>query len=1164
MSTKNNHHIHPGSQPFDALHINGHHTHRGISRTPNRLPTPIPSIHSSATTDVDLGADEDPRISVFADLYRRCEARLEALFDSTSASEALPSPRHGAETDGGQQDASLDASLDAVPPDVTAPPKKPTRTIDEEDYDDSEEDEEEDTPADVSPLKARSTGLTAIPSLLAAPIVKSLSSTSTPTISKAAPPAASNRTSEDARKKLEQDKKATEDAAKRSFHTLFYTVENDRDAMFDQEKLEESERQVDVEISGQANTGAASHNGAASNRQQGTLSQTNLGASSLTLKHLIAQIDKKRERVVASDAELRALIGEVKKNRSKWAHEDKVGQEELYEAAEKVLNELKAMTEHSTAFLQRVNKRDAPDYHNVIKTPMDLGTMTKKLKNVQYKSKQEFVTDLNLIWSNCLNYNANPEHFLRRHALFMRKETEKLVPLIPNITIRDRAEVEAEERRLHQTEADIDGAEESDDEPIISSRGRTAHGKKSKKGSSAPRKAPAGSSEAFRIADSKHASQHLAPNGLGGILKHEHLRAESEAATERSNTDLTTPPPPGSITPAGVNGMSGRHAASMDPDAVDADGIEPYVNGIFAAAPEVRQEVEYEDAAYKVWKQVTKKDRALVTAERHRLFKGNEINPDEPALLRKKAGMRSWLQKQKQALLEGAAGPRKAEAERKEAEEAAPSGETLAEGIEGEEERVLPDYYDTLSAIPDLPDRLRWVENAPGEVEDACEDYLRISPQNLFTSPQSTLTKKIDNNMKQLQATRKICSKIGVVKQMQIQSQMYHGQFQKVDPPPLVEQDIEPHVMNDEGPVMSAEVSQAALRRSVAKMFFHAGFEEFQPAALDAVTDLASDFFVKISRTLVEYMQTPMIPVPKPAPGGTGEVEVTWIDRFTKEEMVLHTLHENGSDLEALETYVKDELDRTSSKLVQMQDRMKAHLADLLRPALTDAGPDGSNALNDGSDQFISGDFAMDMGEDFFGFRELGLDTELGLASLSVPLHLLQNRMHSAHQSQNPSNLASSHPSALPPPTPLQPVTIDNVSSQIGLVQQFFRDKLAANNNKPLIEDDDLPQKQRFPKPRLPPTGKISSPRKRPVREPGPGKGHPRKKMKLNENGDSKATGGASPVGKLKLSVPNGAENVIAEPSKDVTAKDPGKEKENAVSISGNGGMISPESLEAT
>lgn len=400
--------------------------------------------------------------------------------------------------------------------------------------------------------------------------------------------------------------------------------------------------------------------------------------------------------------------------------------------------------------------------------------MTKKLKTFSYKSKQEFVTDLNLIWSNCLHYNANPEHFLRRHALFMRKETEKLVPLIPNITIRDRAEVEAEERRQHQAEADIDGAEESDDEPIISSRGRKAPGKKAKKGSSAPRKAPSGSSGASQPAETRPSSHHhLAPNGLGSTLKQENARAESEAATERSGTDpTTTPPPPGTSTPAGVNGLLGNHAASVDPDAMDVDGIEPYINGMSAAAPETRQEVEYEDAAYKVWKQVTKKDRALVTAERHRLFKGNEINEDEPALLRRKAGMRIWLQKQKQAVLEGAAGQRKAEAEQKETEGTAPSSETLAEGIAGEEERVLPDYYDTLSAIPDLPDRLRWVESTSGEVEDPCEDYLRILPPGLFTSPESTLTKKIDDNMKQLQATRKICSKIGVVKQMQIQSQV--------------------------------------------------------------------------------------------------------------------------------------------------------------------------------------------------------------------------------------------------------------------------------------------------------------------------------------------------------------------------------------------------------
>jgi hypothetical protein len=68
--------------------------------------------------------------------------------------------------------------------------------------------------------------------------------------------------------------------------------------------------------------------------------------------------------VKASDAELRSLMNEVRKNRSKWASEESVGQEELYEAAEKVLTELKAMTEYSQPFLTRVNKREAPDYYN--------------------------------------------------------------------------------------------------------------------------------------------------------------------------------------------------------------------------------------------------------------------------------------------------------------------------------------------------------------------------------------------------------------------------------------------------------------------------------------------------------------------------------------------------------------------------------------------------------------------------------------------------------------------------------------------------------------------------------------------------------------------------------------------------------------------------------
>ena len=216
-----------------------------------------------------------------------------------------------------------------------------------------------------------------------------------------------------------------------------------------------------------------------------------------------------------------------------------------------------------------------------------------------------------------------------------------------------------------------------------------------------------------------------------------------------------------------------------------------------------------------------------------------------------------------------------------------------------------------------------------------------------------------------------------------------------------MDQDVEPHVVSDEGPVMSQYACRAAMQRSVAKLFYNAGFEEYQPSAIDAVTDIATDYLVKLGRSLGEYVSQPKVPVQEAVPG-TAEVRIRWKRKFTLEESILQSLNESGIDLEALDTYAKDDADRLSNKLATMHERMKAHLSELLRPALApDAGPDGVNAFNDGSEQFVGGDFAEDLGEDFFGFKELGLDKEFGLAGLSVPLHLLQNRMHSAYQAQN-------------------------------------------------------------------------------------------------------------------------------------------------------------------
>jgi transcriptional activator SPT7 len=276
------------------------------------------------------------------------------------------------------------ATTDHTP--IREPPlKKAKRVIDEDDYgddDDEEEDEDDDNERDhgvdggaqtSQALHSKHANDAAARTLLSpsksgSSPVHSIPSPGRPAADKPREdgPQTQAKSSEDARKALEEARNATEEAAKQSFHTLFHTLENDRTAMLEQQQLEESEQQLQAEMD-KTSHGHTSQPG----QNHGSLSNANLGASSLTLKHLIARIDMKRDQVRASDAELRSLMNEVRKNRSKWASEDNVGQEELYEALEKVLSELKAHTEYSTPFLNRVNKRDAPDYYNCKLPPPD-------------------------------------------------------------------------------------------------------------------------------------------------------------------------------------------------------------------------------------------------------------------------------------------------------------------------------------------------------------------------------------------------------------------------------------------------------------------------------------------------------------------------------------------------------------------------------------------------------------------------------------------------------------------------------------------------------------------------------------------------------------------------------------------------------------------------
>lgn len=84
-----------------------------------------------------------------------------------------------------------------------------------------------------------------------------------------------------------------------------------------------------------------------------------------------------------------------------------------------VLSVLKGYPQ-SHIFLNKVTKKEAPNYHLIIKEPMDLGTVQKKIGT--YNTYKEFKRDLDLIWDNCIKYNAGP--YFIRCANIMRRAVE--------------------------------------------------------------------------------------------------------------------------------------------------------------------------------------------------------------------------------------------------------------------------------------------------------------------------------------------------------------------------------------------------------------------------------------------------------------------------------------------------------------------------------------------------------------------------------------------------------------------------------------------------------------------------------------------------------------------------------------------------------------------
>jgi transcriptional activator SPT7 len=870
----------------------------------------------------------------------------------------------------------------------------------------------------------------------------------------------------------------------KNFNKTYHGFENDLPNILKKRKLERSDKQL--EMSEDVTQQAGSDD---SDSKQVDKLMSLGGAVNLSLKNLLQRIDANRDQLGVTDVELKNLIMDVRKNRSKWANYNKIGQEELYEACEKVVTELRGYTEHSTPFLNRVSKREAPNYYSIIKTPMDLNTVLKKLKTLQYQSKKQFVDDLMLIWQNCLTYNSDPKHFLRLDAIAMRKKTLSLIPLIADITIRDRAEVEREAAELVAKEKEKEKME-TKTVGRISSRGGVSSKTTSRKGrKGANAESPIiieGSVPAETPADESVFESKVATPGSVSIP------IASQVADKVAADDLDTMTTPSrigdddndnpnngakTITNSNINAtpvMNGGEDeedddANMEDDNIIGDDSQMVIEDL---------NEDNDDLEISTWKTLTSNTRYRLCNERSKLFKDNQIQPNTEATIRTKSQMYNfscYLEDESKIVLH-----------------------RNRKYFDENDDPYLIEY-DVAGGIP----KIKHQNLDFDKIEENLLEDMIAKGKTLNDLPESNLKVKLQGsntlvleNISLIQDIRKICFKINLIRTMQTSQFVHQSQFVAPNHPRIKFEDIDPMSKLRTRDQMTEKIASQALSKSVSALAMLNGFEQTTPSCAAVLTQIAEYYICNLAKTMKLYLESKSI----------NKLPNKEKQPLSCREIIQIVLNYNGVEKpDVIYSYYKEKLTKQNKKLMDLKYGLENFLCDLLRPSMQELS---ESQFNDDSEQFVNGEFSDEIGDDFFGFKELGLDKEFGLLTSNIPLHLLQSKLSYQFSQMNKHMAKRVYEDFEEVKIPK--LRKKDIPSQIGILQPFYEDlyfkskmmynkqlkkyqtqiqngetpeepftELEDEEELILIEDDDLPQKQRNNRPKIPPNGKITQIKKK-------------------------------------------------------------------------------------
>ncbi|KDN47146.1 hypothetical protein K437DRAFT_294137 [Tilletiaria anomala UBC 951] len=852
------------------------------------------------------------------------------------------------------------------------------------------------------------------------------------------------------------------------------------------------------------------------------------------MKYLLQAIQAQRARIALSDNELRQLITDVQRGRD--------SREEFLESIERVLSELRGYTEHSAAFLAKVSKRDAPDYYDVIKHPMDLGTMQKKIKVGGYKNKRQFAHDLDLIWDNCLVYNSDPSHPLRRNVHFMRKKANHLLNYVHdkndvNDALRewevvqrswvgtDNAPAGANNAGVlvpNEATLDIRSSVPSADIPFEQRPAllRDPYGmasftaldkslaafERETLGTWPDERPHHGCGDAWNMFQEQQAvagpSRLPIPDPrplsspLNGPLEEESIRTTLKALRMQGPFHMA-------LTTATVEQPEGDQDGGFTPNDQDSGPPEPSSSSSGSSSPGLTP-AKLNGKPHGMGKRTSHagsaaKSTASIKGKEKETFDSTVIIPSPFDTIDQQSSL--------------ARSGRKANI----------GPGTRVSGVSADASRVDPQglvgsWWDSIvsndliaNGVPALPrstiltpaehqarvDQLRRRQNvlkrklAPpsgqGEEELAVNDPRRLK----------RIRNRVPESIKSLQKLRRTHMKLGLLAHANANnedvpewlladsaSEEESDEEDDLESRAPLRQDAAADVFSNSGANPCVRISPHAARERLLHvtrlLMAHHGLQGSTKAPMEALASMGMNAISNLGRALRNYSDR-------------------YAHKMSSEDMVKHVLREvTNTDVPGLEGHIRHSVERHCGRVLDLLRKVKVAYDAQLQQTTERNAVQHEAMFDDGAEALMAGNFADEIGDDFFGFKELGLDQEFGIGGLSVPARLFHGRGRAGGANSGPAGLGingtgtgKNAADLLPyvPPEPFVLLDSQGVSAQIGLLQPFFRERLREHKRiksrakeevtqaemDHLLDDEEMivGPESRLKNLKVPPTGKL-------------------------------------------------------------------------------------------